>query len=79
MEKFIEAENITFSYVNEMEDPPIKTTVFENLSLYIKKGEFVAILGHNGSGKSTLAKCFNAINIPEEGCFCKWNEYQGSK
>lgn len=67
MEKFIEAKNITFSYINEMEDPPIKTTVFENLSLDIKKGEFVAILGHNGSGKSTLAKCFNAINIPEEG------------
>lgn len=67
MEKFIEAKNITFSYVNEMEEPPIKTTVFENLSLDINKGEFVAILGHNGSGKSTLAKCFNAINIPEEG------------
>lgn len=67
MEKFIEAKNITFAYVNEMEDPPIKTTVFENLSLDINKGEFVAILGHNGSGKSTLAKCFNAINIPEEG------------
>lgn len=67
MEKFIEAKNITFSYVNQMEDPPIKTTVFENLSLDISKGEFVAILGHNGSGKSTLAKCFNAINIPEEG------------
>ncbi len=67
MEKFIEAKNITFSYVNEMEEPPIKTTVFENLSLDINKGEFVAILGHNGSGKSTLAKCFNAINIPEDG------------
>lgn len=67
MEKFIEAKNITFSYVNEMEDPPIRTTVFKNLSLDINKGEFVAILGHNGSGKSTLAKCFNAINIPEEG------------
>lgn len=67
MEKFIEAKNITFSYVNQMEDPPIRTTVFKNLSLDINKGEFVAILGHNGSGKSTLAKCFNAINIPEEG------------
>lgn len=67
MEKFIEAKDITFSYVNEMEEPPVKTTVFENLSLDIYKGEFVAILGHNGSGKSTLAKCFNAINIPQSG------------
>ncbi len=67
MEKFIEAKNITFSYINEMEEPPVKTTVFENLSLDIYKGEFVAILGHNGSGKSTLAKCFNAINIPQSG------------
>lgn len=67
MEKFIEAKDITFSYVNEMEEPPVKTTVFENLSLDIYKGEFIAILGHNGSGKSTLAKCFNAINIPQSG------------
>lgn len=67
MEKFIEAKDITFSYINEMEEPPVKTTVFENLSLDIYKGEFVAILGHNGSGKSTLAKCFNAINIPQSG------------
>lgn len=67
MKNFLSAKNITFSYVNEMEDPPVKSTVFENLSLDIAEGEFVAVLGHNGSGKSTLAKCFNAINIPEEG------------
>ncbi len=67
MSVFLNADNITFSYVNEMEEPPIKTTVFKDLSLKVEKGEFVAILGHNGSGKSTLAKCFNAINIPEKG------------
>ena len=67
MEKFIEAKNISFSYINEMEEPPVKTTVFENLSLDIYKGEFVAVLGHNGSGKSTLAKWMNAINIPQSG------------
>lgn len=33
----------------------------------IKKGEFVAILGHNGSGKSTLAKLLNGLFTPTEG------------
>ena len=50
-----------------MEEPPVKTEVLKGINLEIKKGEFVAVLGHNGSGKSTLAKCFNAINIPESG------------
>lgn len=67
--KFIEAKNITFSYINELEDSEDvkKTTVFKNLNFSVEKGEFVAVLGHNGSGKSTLVKCFNGINVPEEG------------
>lgn len=66
---FLEAKNITFSYINELENNEDikKTTVFENLNFSVEKGEFVAVLGHNGSGKSTLVKCFNGINIPEEG------------
>ena len=39
----------------------------DNVSLSVKQGEFIAILGHNGSGKSTLAKHFNAILYPTEG------------
>jgi energy-coupling factor transport system ATP-binding protein len=39
----------------------------KGVSLHIKKGEFVAILGHNGSGKSTLAKHFNALLTPTDG------------
>ncbi|MBR7101551.1 MAG: ATP-binding cassette domain-containing protein, partial [Clostridia bacterium] len=38
-----------------------------NLSLEIKEGEFVAILGHNGSGKSTTAKLMNMILTPASG------------
>ena len=68
MDNFIEAKNLCFSYINNMEEPPVKTEVLKDISLDIKKGEFVAVLGHNGSGKSTLAKCFNAINIPDSGC-----------
>ncbi len=39
----------------------------DEVSLKVKKGDFVAILGHNGSGKSTLAKHINAILTPTGG------------
>jgi len=39
----------------------------DDLTLNIKLGEFVAIVGSNGSGKSTLAKHFNALLLPSEG------------
>ena len=67
MSSFIEIKDLHFSYINEMEEPPVKTEVLKGINLEIQKGEFVAVLGHNGSGKSTLAKCINAINIPESG------------
>lgn len=38
-----------------------------DVSLTVKKGQFVCILGHNGSGKSTLAKHFNALLLPVKG------------
>ncbi len=67
MEGFIEIKDLRFSYINEIEEPPVRTEVLKGVDLSIKKGEFVAVLGHNGSGKSTLAKCINAINLPESG------------
>ena len=39
----------------------------KNITINIKKGEFVAIIGTNGSGKSTLAKHFNSLLLPTSG------------
>ena len=64
---YIHIRGLEFSYINELEEPPVKKTVLKGIDLDIEKGEFVAVLGHNGSGKSTLAKCINAINLPEKG------------
>lgn len=67
MENFVELKNVSFSYTNDYDGKEVKNAVLKNVSLNIKKGEFVAVLGHNGSGKSTLAKLLNAINLPETG------------
>lgn len=38
-----------------------------NVTLEVRKGERVAVIGSNGSGKSTLAKLINALLIPTQG------------
>lgn len=65
MDNIISVENLSFSYINDGEEPQV---VLKDLNLTIKRGEFLAVLGHNGSGKSTLAKHFNAILLPSGGC-----------
>lgn len=64
MSNMIEIKELTFEYSNNEGD---KTIAVKNLSLKVKKGEFVVIIGHNGSGKSTLAKLINAILLPSGG------------
>ena len=65
MKNIIEISGLHFSYPAEEGKEPAE--VLKGIDLTIKKGEFVAVLGHNGSGKSTLAKHLNAILIPTEG------------
>ena len=64
MNDIIKTENLSFSYPSE---DGAGFVALHNINLAIKKGEFVAILGHNGSGKSTLGKLFNAILTPTDG------------
>ena len=60
-ENRIQAEAVSYTY-EEAETPALS-----QVSLAVKPGEFVAVLGHNGSGKSTLAKLLNALYVPTEG------------
>ena len=65
MENIISAEHLRFAYPGLDGAPGV--TVFEDLSLQVETGSFVAVLGTNGCGKSTLAKHFNAILLPSGG------------
>jgi len=56
----IEAQDVYFSYANKVE-------ALKGISLTIKDGEFVAIMGQNGAGKSTLVKHFNGLLKPTIG------------
>ncbi len=62
---FIHARDLCFSYTDEegREENP----ALQNFSVDIRRGEYVAVLGHNGSGKSTLAKLLNYILEPTSG------------
>jgi len=58
----IETKDLTYTY------PGGKFPSIKNISMEIRKGEFVLITGPSGCGKTTLCRCFNGL-IP--------NFYQG--
>ncbi len=61
----MEIKDLVFEYKDE--DTGKSLRVLDGVSLHIKRGEFLAVLGRNGSGKSTLAKHMNAILTPTSG------------
>ena len=61
-ETILHAQDVTFRYDSESD-----RFALNDVSLKVRRGEFVAVLGANGCGKSTLAKHFNAILLPEKG------------
>ncbi|MDE7270293.1 MAG: energy-coupling factor transporter ATPase [Acetatifactor sp.] len=65
----IKTQNLTYEYIRRDEEGNVEgiTTAVDHVSVDVRPGEFIAILGHNGSGKSTLAKHINAILYPTEG------------
>lgn len=63
--EFIKADKVHFAY--EPAEGELPREVLHGVTLEIKKGEFVALLGHNGCGKSTMAKLFNGMLLPTQG------------
>lgn len=61
-ETILQAKDLRFRY-----DPDAPGYALDGVSVGVRRGEFVAVLGANGCGKSTLAKHFNAILLPETG------------
>lgn len=64
-DNMLTAEQVSFTYKKYEENE--EHVALKEVTLKVKKGEFLVVIGHNGSGKSTLAKHFNAILIPSSG------------
>ncbi|NLL58816.1 MAG: energy-coupling factor transporter ATPase [Firmicutes bacterium] len=60
----IETRNLTHIY---MPGTPFQVEALKEVSLGIKRGEFVGIIGETGSGKSTLVQHFNGLLKPNSG------------
>ncbi|GIP33876.1 ABC transporter ATP-binding protein [Paenibacillus sp. J2TS4] len=58
----IQLDNVTFRY------PGAERDSLAGISLEVKKGETIAIVGENGAGKTTLVKLMTGLFLPSEGC-----------
>jgi nitrate/nitrite transport system ATP-binding protein len=60
---FVSVENLSKVYPSSDGD----VTVFDNVNIGIKKGEFVCIIGHSGCGKSTIMNVLAGLDEPTNG------------
>ena len=65
----IRTKDLTYEYIRRDAEgnPEGVTTAVNRLSVHVRPGAFVAVVGHNGSGKSTFARLLNALLFPSEG------------
>jgi alpha-D-ribose 1-methylphosphonate 5-triphosphate synthase subunit PhnL len=50
-----------------LHDPGLEIKSCQNISLTLRKGEFIGIVGLSGAGKSTILKCINRSYLPARG------------
>lgn len=60
----IKLENVSYTY---MKGGPFEKKALDNVSLEVKPGEFIGVIGHTGSGKSTMIQMLNVLLKPSEG------------
>ena len=60
---------VTMEHVTHTYQPgsPFQATAIQDVSMEIREGEFLALIGHTGSGKSTLAQHINGLLKPTSG------------
>jgi len=58
----LKIENVSVTFNNE-----VVVNALNNVSLEIKQGEVICIIGPSGSGKSTLLRCMNLLIRPDNG------------
>lgn len=66
MNEMIKTDDVYYEYITQDEDDIVVQAV-KGVSMSIKLGQFVVVLGRNGSGKSTLARLLNGLLIPRKG------------
>ena len=66
MNEIIKTDDVYYEYMTQDEDDLVIQAV-KGVSMSIKQGRFVVVLGRNGSGKSTLARLLNGLLIPRKG------------
>lgn len=60
----LKLENVSYTY---MKGGPFEKKALDNVSLEVRPGEFIGVIGHTGSGKSTMIQMLNGLLKPSEG------------
>jgi energy-coupling factor transport system ATP-binding protein len=62
-EPYISCRSVNFAYIDKFR----QNQAIRQVSMNIKNGEIVGIIGQNGAGKSTLIRCINGLRRPQAG------------